>query len=169
MEPFSQTLVIDNSWLPRSVISSLRAFTIKYKGNCEIIHEHPEKFKIINPEVEIYKPSVILVNSYINAPYRKVPLTRINVFKRDNFTCVYCGSTKREDLTIDHVIPQSKGGPNTWNNLVTACKSCNSEKSDLTLEEYGKSIPKPSRPHYLMLLKTVSNIPEEWKPFLFLD
>jgi 5-methylcytosine-specific restriction endonuclease McrA len=79
---------------------------------------------------------------------------------------VYCGCENRKTLTLDHVIPQSKGGPNKWGNLVTACKKCNNEKADLTLKEYGKPIPKPQRPHYLMLLKKTTFIPDEWKPYL---
>ena len=81
---------------------------------------------------------------------------------------MYCGCSDKRTLTLDHVIPQSKGGPNTWANLVTACKSCNGEKADLSLQEYGKDIPSPKRPHYLMLMKKVNfEIPEEWKDFLF--
>jgi 5-methylcytosine-specific restriction endonuclease McrA len=95
-------------------------------------------------------------------------LTRENIFKRDNYTCVYCGyNDNTRKLTIDHVIPQSKGGPNTWDNLVTACGKCNGEKADLTLEEFGKEIPVPVRPHYLMLMKSVSYIPDNWRPYLF--
>ena len=87
--------------------------------------------------------------------------------KRGSWT--YSGEDSKYLLTLDHVIPQSKGGPNTWNNLVTACKSCNGEKADLSLEEYGKEIPQPKRPHYLMLMKKLDYIPEEWKPYMFFD
>lgn len=167
MNKYNQTLVIDNSWLPRSIISSTRAFVIRYKGNCDIVEEHPEVFGLVDPKVEIFKPSIIRVHSYVNMPFHKVSLSRENVFKRDDHTCVYCGETNKRVLTIDHVIPQSKGGPNTWDNLVTACKKCNGEKSDLTLEEYGRTIPKPARPHSLMLLKKVKHIPKVWKPYLF--
>jgi 5-methylcytosine-specific restriction endonuclease McrA len=67
------------------------------------------------------------------------------------------------------VFPRSKGGEHTWENVVTACKNCNSEKADLLIEEWGREHPNPKRPHYLLMLKknAVSIIPEEWKPFLF--
>lgn len=178
---FSQTLLLDSSFMPKDVVDSKRAFAIWYKyankdrsdhdfekkGNCEILHNHPAKFGLVKKEIEIFKPSVIRVKSYIPISYSKVPLTRINIFKRDNWTCIYCGDTRKNRMTVDHIIPQSKGGPNTWENMITACKKCNHEKSDLDLEEYGKEIIIPHRPHALMLLKKVKYIPYVWKKYLF--
>lgn len=168
MEQYRKTLVVDSAYIARSVIATERAFVITYKGNAEVIAEYPETFGVVNPNLEINKPSIIRVPSFIKMQFQKVPLTRQNIFKRDAYTCAYCGDTDKRSLTLDHVIPQSKGGPNTWDNLVTACKRCNNEKADLTLKEYGKPIPKPKKPHYLMLLKKVQNIPEEWKPYLLM-
>jgi 5-methylcytosine-specific restriction endonuclease McrA len=162
-----QTLVLDSTYMPRSIINADRAYVIYFKGNAQIVSEYEETFGLVNKNLKVKKPSIIRVNKYVNQGYTKVPLNRQNVFKRDNYTCVYCGCTEKSALTLDHVIPQSKGGPDTWDNLVTACKRCNAEKADLTLEEYGKVIPEPKRPHYLMLLKTIKKIPEDWKPFLF--
>lgn len=167
MKNSNKTLVLDSSLIPRSIINSDRAFVINYKGNAEVLTEHDEYFKLVNPESKIKKPSIIKVNKYVHQDFKKVPLTRENVFKRDNYECVYCGETYRRVLTIDHVIPKSKGGPDSWENWVTACRNCNHEKADLTLEEYGKSIPQPKRPHYLMLMKQLEYIPEDWKYYLF--
>lgn len=167
MKKFSKTLVLDSSLMPRSVISTERAFVIAYKGNAEILNVYPEFFGVVNPELKISKPSIIKVFKYVNQKYKKVPLNRENVFKRDNHQCVYCGEGLRRVLTIDHVIPKSKGGPDSWENWVTACRNCNLEKADLSLEEYGKEIPLPKRPHYLMLMKQLDFIPEEWKYYLF--
>lgn len=167
MDKFAKSLVLDSSYIPRSIISSARAFTIVYKGNADVVYNHDATFKVCNPDIVLHKPSVIRVPKYVNTKHVNVPLTRENVFKRDQYTCVYCEETNRKVLTIDHVIPQSKGGPNTWENLVTACKKCNGEKANLSLEEYGKEIPMPRRPHYLMLMKTIDYVPKEWKDFLF--
>jgi len=163
---YDKTLVVDSSYIARSIITTERAFVISYKGNADVVVEHPETFGVVNPKLEIFKPSVIRVYTYVKLEYQKVALTRDNVFKRDGHECVYCGCNNRKTLTLDHVVPQSKGGPNTWDNLVTACKVCNNEKANLTLKEYGREIPKPKRPHYLMLLKKTNYIPEEWKPYL---
>lgn len=168
MSKFNKCLVVDSSYTARSVISAARAFVIHYKGNAEIVEHHPEMFNMANPIHKFYKPSVIRVPKYVKTDLHKVPLTRENIYRRDNHQCVYCGDDNRRSLTLDHVVPQSKGGPNTWDNLVTACKKCNGEKSDLTLEEYGKEIPKPYRPHHLMLIKKIHDIPEEWKPYLLM-
>ena len=154
--------------MARSIISTERAFVISYKGNADVINEHPESFKLVNPELDIKKPSIIRVYKYVNQIIQKVPLSRENVYRRDNFECVYCGDNNRKTLTLDHVIPQSKGGKDTWDNLVTACRRCNSEKSNLTLEEYGKEIPQPRRPHYLMMMKQVHYVPKEWEDYLFI-
>jgi len=163
---YSKTLVLDSCYMARSIVAVERGFVISYKGNADIVAEYPETFGLVNPELEINKPSIIRAHSFVNSKFHKVPLTRENVFRRDGYECVYCGSIKRKDLTIDHVIPVSKGGKNSWDNLVTACLRCNHSKSDLTLKEFGKKIPIPQRPHYLMLLKKVNYIPEEWKQYL---
>jgi 5-methylcytosine-specific restriction endonuclease McrA len=167
MSKYQKTLVVDSSFMARSIVSAERAFVVAYKGNAEVVAEHPETFGLVNPELQINKPSIIRVYQFVKQHIHKVPLTRENVYKRDNYECVYCGYSNIKMLTLDHVIPQSKGGKDSWDNLVTACRQCNGEKSDLTLEEYGKEIPTPYRPHYLMLMKQLTDIPKEWETFLF--
>ncbi len=72
------------------------------------------------------KPSIIRLVYNVNVPFRKVILSKDNVFKRDGYKCAYCSSEK--NLTIDHILPKSKGGKNTWENLITACGKCNLKK-----------------------------------------
>lgn len=163
---FKKTLVLDSSYIPRSIISSTRAFVVVYKGNAEVVCEHPSYFKLVDQDLKIKKPSIIRIPRYVKTDHHKVPLSKSNIFRRDGHTCVYCGHNKRQDLTIDHVIPKSKGGKNTWNNLVTACFKCNNKKGSLDLEEFGAEIEKPIRPHYLMLIKQVNYIYKEWKTYL---
>ena len=80
-----------------------------------------------SPSCEFKLPSVIALKSYVQ-PSRNPAFTRFNVFLRDRFTCQYCGS--KDDLTFDHLIPRSKGGMTTWENVITACSGCNLEKGD---------------------------------------
>lgn len=167
MNKYAQCLVVDSSYMARSVISTERAFVIAYKGNAEVIHNHPTYFSTVNKNIAYPKPSTIRVFKYVKLEYNKVPLTRANVYKRDGYSCIYCGNVDRARLTLDHVIPQSRGGKDTWENLVTACFRCNSEKANLTMEEWGKQNPEPKRPHFLMLIKNITHIPTQWKPYLF--
>lgn len=165
---YKNCLVLDSSYMPRSIVTVERAFVVSYKGNAEVIDTYPEYFQTVNKNTVYLKPSIIRVFRFVHKDYQKVPLTRANIYKRDGYRCVYCGSNDRSSLTLDHVIPQSKGGKDSWNNLVTACRPCNGLKADLTIEEWGKEDPKPKRPHFLMLMKNLHFIPEEWKPYLFL-
>jgi 5-methylcytosine-specific restriction endonuclease McrA len=169
---YSKCLELNSAYMPTKIISSDRAFIVSLKGNAEIIHHHidkegnPIKFGLVNPELEIFRPSVIRTKKYFDSRFHHVKYSRENVFKRDDYTCVYCGTRDRKDCTIDHVIPQSKGGKDSFENCVTACKKCNQEKDDLTIKEWGREDPNPKRPHYLMILNNLGTIPEEWKKYL---
>jgi len=114
-------------------------------------------------------PSVIRLNSYLRLPYRKIEISRKNIHYRDDFTCQYCGK-KSKELTIDHIIPKSRGGDDSWENLVSCCKACNNKKGDKTPAEAGmKLLSKPYKPNYVMFInKIVGGHHEEWKPYLFI-
>jgi len=113
-------------------------------------------------------PSVIRLNRYIQVPYKKVILSRKNILKRDMFKCGYCG---RSDLplTVDHIIPRARGGEDNWENLITACVSCNNRKGDRTPEEANLVLRiRPFKPHYILFISnSVNKIDENWKPYLF--
>lgn len=113
-------------------------------------------------------PSVIRLRRYIHFPFKKVEMSRKNIFRRDGHRCQYCDSPK--DLTLDHVIPKSRGGGDSWENLVTACKICNNQKGNRTPEEANMPLlSKPSKPHHIIYLKHfTTNLDDTWKPFLFM-
>lgn len=115
-------------------------------------------------------PNVIRLKRYISVPYQNIILTRRNILKRDGHKCAYCG---RGDLpfTIDHIVPKSKGGEDTWENLVTACLPCNNKKGNRTPEEASMKLRiKPYKPnHILFLLNSVNHIDNAWKPYLFIS
>ncbi len=115
-------------------------------------------------------PSVIRLKRYISVPYQNIILTRRNILKRDGHKCAYCG---RGDLpfTIDHIVPKSKGGEDTWENLVTACLPCNNKKGNRIPEEASMKLRiKPYKPnHILFLLNSVNHIDNAWKPYLFIS
>lgn len=113
-------------------------------------------------------PSVIRLQKMVHAPHPQVPLIRREIFRRDNFTCQYCGKTT-PILTIDHVNPRHLGGRHEWGNVVAACPMCNHRKGGRTLEESGMRLlhlPKlPSNSaSYVFARQLSANL--EWDPFL---
>jgi 5-methylcytosine-specific restriction endonuclease McrA len=111
------------------------------KGKAESI-EHNGKVLYGN----FHLPTVIRLRSYVKIPYKEISLSRRNVLHRDNYTCQYCGD-RRHDLTIDHILPRSRGGVDSWENVVAACLKCNVKKGDRTPREAGMSLmTTPRRP-----------------------
>ncbi len=113
-------------------------------------------------------PSIIRLNHMITRPRIQLKLTRREVFRRDSYTCQYCGK-KTGELTIDHVIPRHLGGPHSWTNVVAACSSCNHHKGGRTVVEAGLHLLKPPKePPATALYVFGRHLPDfsEWEPFL---
>ena len=108
--------------------------------------------------------------TYIKIPFKEVELTRKNIIKRDANKCQYCGK-KSIELTIDHIIPKSRGGSDSWENLITACVRCNNRKGNQTPDEAGiRLLSRPRKPNHIIFLKqNIANLEESWRPFLFMD
>lgn len=121
-------------------------------------------------------PEIIVLSGYDRMPQREVKLTRRNLLIRDGFTCQYTGKRINMDTaTMDHVIPRSRGGLSTWENLVMCCLEVNAQKADRTPEECGlKLTKKPTKPKwspvYARFARLAStNVPESWKKFIKVD
>ena len=158
-------LVLNQDYSPLTVCDVERAFILVYLNKAELISKS-EKANI-RTITEIFPlPSVVRLNRYIRVPYKEVVLSRYNIFRRDNFECQYCGG--KHSLTLDHVIPKSKGGDSSWKNLITACSKCNNAKGNMTPKQAGlklRSVPKkPSYSHFLKEFSDASN--KDWEPFL---
>ena len=127
---------------------------------------------IRSPSFDMQLPSVIALKDYI-IPQTKPSFTRFNVFLRDKFMCQYCGS--KEDLTFDHFVPRSKGGLTTWNNVITACSSCNLKKSNKLHQDIKMHpIQLPFKPNVHELHRNGKSFPpnylhESWMDFLYWD
>ncbi len=115
-------------------------------------------------------PSVVRLVKFAKLGTRKPPLTRINLLARDNFTCQYCErKLTKEESTIDHVVPKSKEGKTTWQNVVIACPPCNRKKGGRTPKEAKMQLKKePCQPDWLPVLNFSidTNLPIIWKSFL---
>jgi len=120
------------SYYPLSIWSWQDAIKAVFLDRVNIVSSYDKTVR--SPSFEMRLPSVVSLKTYVQ-PSRNPAFTRFNVFLRDRFTCQYCGS--RDDLTFDHLIPRSKGGQTTWENVVTACSPCNLRKSDLLPRDAG--------------------------------
>lgn len=160
-----RSLVLNFDYSPITVCTVERAFLLIYRDKAEQIQSF-ESFELRTVSRSYPVPAVVRLMRYVKIPYKSVELTRNNIFKRDNFECQYCGSPR--DLTLDHVIPRSKGGPSNWKNLVTACKSCNARKGDFSPEQAGLPLKQaPFKPSYVMFLREFSGFEfDEWMPYL---
>jgi 5-methylcytosine-specific restriction endonuclease McrA len=135
-----------NSW--REVSDALSA------GECFMEGElRPEYLRTPNFKVRV--PEVILLTSFHRVPPRAVKFNRRNIYLRDNFQCQYCGvKPVKEELTIDHINPRSRGGISEWENVVLACQRCNSKKGNQLLDLCGLKLLKPARkPHWLTIVR----------------
>ena len=127
-------LVLNADYQPLNVTSFKRGFNLVWKGKAVVV-EYDADAPVKSSTGSHKRPLVIKLIRFVYIPFKKVPLSRQNIFRRDGHKCGYCTSTK--DLTIDHIHPKSRGGSNTWKNLVTCCRKCNVKKDNKTTKEAG--------------------------------
>ena len=163
-------LVLNQNYEPLNVCNIPRAFRLLFGSKAEIIEYNHAEVRTVR---EVYRaPSVIRLQHHIRRPRPRVKLTRREIFARDRHTCQYCGATSH-DLTLDHVVPRHRGGGHSWDNLVTACKSCNHRKGGKTLEEsrlrLGRPPFEPRSDVYALFVQYLADERNEaWRSYLFL-
>jgi len=158
-------LVLNQNYQPLNICSARRALVLMGHGKAEsIVNGHGE----VRSAHDIFPlPSVVRLFYMVKKPIVERRLSRRALFYRDNFTCQYCGQSTRK-LTIDHVIPRCKGGKHNWENVVSACVSCNHKKAGLTPSQAKMSLrrkaeaPNPN-PYYIFYHR---HLEEEWRPFI---
>lgn len=162
----TQVLVLNQDYQAFQVCGVRAAFVLVLLEKAELVAHHPRR-RLHSASNSFPLPVVIRLRHYVQLPYRRVPLTRQNVYRRDGYRCVYCGSPKH--LTLDHLLPRARGGPNSWKNLVTACQPCNSTKGDRTPEEAGLTLrQRPFQPGFFMFLQRYNgDLQEAWRPYLY--
>jgi 5-methylcytosine-specific restriction endonuclease McrA len=182
------TLVLNRRWTPIRTATVQEAIGLVAKGTAMIIE--PESFEehdlfswndisrarerfgevmIRSPRLALVPPEVILLKTYEGPGGRSVVFSRRNLFKRDRLTCQYCGlQPGPSELTVDHVVPRSRGGVSTWENCVLACVECNKRKADRSPAQAGLKLRRvPKKPSW----KTLVQVPapdrrESWDKFL---
>ncbi len=160
------------SYFPLSLWSWQDTLKAVFLDRVDVIAEYDNK--VHSPSFEMNLPSVIALRTYVNHA-RRPAFTRFNVFLRDSFTCQYCGDTQRDILTFDHVIPRSKGGRTTWQNIVAACSPCNLKKGGrMPKEAHMHPFNKPHQPNMYELNDKGRAFPpnylhETWHDYLYWD
>ena len=159
-------LVLNANFEPINICTTRRAVGLLLAGKADMVvngRGHIRTVKQLLP-----RPSVIRLEAQIHRPRPHVKLTRREVFRRDNYTCQYCGKMDG-GLTVDHVIPRHYGGKTTWDNIVCSCIKCNSRKANrLPHEAHMRLIRKPVRPKWRPVISLVlgNHNHEKWKDFL---
>jgi 5-methylcytosine-specific restriction endonuclease McrA len=161
-------LVLNQSYEPLTVCRARRAVVLIYQGKAEMIENGYGYIHTLKSTIEL--PSVIRLAQLVRRPHRIRKMTRYEIFNRDKYTCQYCGAQSKH-LTLDHVMPRSRHGEHTWENVVSACADCNRKKAGRTPKEANMKLMRaPAPPSGSPLF----NIPyqflskrDEWKKYLY--
>lgn len=164
-----QTLLLDSSYFPLQMIDWKKALSLFFTERAEVV-EHHSDIEVRSTNQSYKLPKVMRLFCKVG-DINVVKFNRLNVFYRDKFTCQYCSKPfKRGELTLDHVIPKSKGGLSNWENIVAACAPCNNKKGDKLPDECRMHpLKKPKEPKWisLFLLKLNSNEKDVWKDWFY--
>jgi 5-methylcytosine-specific restriction endonuclease McrA len=163
-----QTLILDQGYQPQRIVPWQRAVCLLFVGKAEVVEDYGEHVNSVSFSMPM--PAVVRMTRTPKRYRRDVRFSRLHVLLRDAFRCQYCGETKRGDeLTYDHVMPRSRGGPTSWENIASACRPCNLAKGNRTPAEARMPLLKrPMKPTWLPPLKSVAHgaVPESWRMFL---
>jgi 5-methylcytosine-specific restriction endonuclease McrA len=159
-------LVLNATYEPINVCTVRRAVVLLLKEKAEVI-EHGD-WELRSATRSVTRPVVIRLVSYVRVPRdtHRRKITRRAVFARDDWTCQYCGA--RSNLTVDHVIPRSKGGASSWDNIVASCAPCNLRKGNALPRQAGMRLqrqPKTPSPHVFIHVASPT-IPAAWRQYL---
>ncbi len=163
-------LVLNASYEPINVCAARRALVLILKGVASA-EEHGNSH-IHSPRHALRVPSVIRLLEYRRIPHQTRALSRKNILMRDRYTCQYCHKTMPSaEMTLDHVIPRSRAGESTWENLVACCHRCNNRKGSRTPEEAGMKLSRQPRPFSLHtsrhLMRLLGKGDDQWRKYLF--
>jgi len=170
MRAQTQTLVLDQSYRPLEIVHWTRAVTLFFQGKCEIVSEYDGFIR--STSLVIKMPAVVRLLRMFRRHKKPVKFSRVNIYGRDDYRCLYCGERKRmQELTYDHVVPRSQGGKTTWTNIATACEDCNSKKANRTPAQAGMRLRKqPVQPVDLpaiVIELSRESVPDAWRDFLY--
>jgi len=159
-----RALVLNASFEPLSVVTVRRALVLVISEKAVLVESSGAEVHSVRRTFE--EPSVVKLVHYVRVPHQtRVAVTRRSVFARDGHCCQYCGAQAEN---IDHIVPRSRGGTHSWENVVACCRRCNTQKEDRLLEEAGLSLshlPRAPRSR-LWLLAASGEVHDEWAPYV---
>ena len=158
-------LVLNANYEPLNVCTTRRAVGLMMAGKAEMLLNGRGVIRTTSSSFP--RPSIVRVSYMVHRPRPRVKLTKREIFRRDRYTCQYCG--RKNNLTIDHVVPRHRGGGHSWFNLVTACAPCNRRKGGRTPEEANMRLrSKPTQPRYVALAMIESpDARKAWRKYIF--
>lgn len=159
-------LVLNANFEPLNVCDTRRALGLILTGKADMVVNGRGVIRTVSREIP--RPSIIRLGEMVQRPRPRVKLTRREIFRRDNYTCQYCGRRSGE-MTVDHVLPRHLGGKHIWTNVVTACPSCNHQKGGRRLDESGMKLIRlpqepPSSALYIFGRHLTENV--DWEPYI---
>ncbi len=162
MREMGRSLVLNASFEPLAVVAATRAIVLVLKEKAVTVETNGQVFR--SEKLEIPAPSVVRLNYFVKVPFRaRASLTRKAVFARDDWTCQYCGDPAEN---VDHVIPRSRGGLHVWENVVAACRRCNSRKENKFAKDAGLTLRRdPYAPRDGFRL-SLGRLEPEWERYL---
>ncbi len=159
-----RALVLNATFEPLCVVSSRRALVLVLDEKAELVHASGHEYHSVRTSFP--EPSVVRLARYVKVPRQtRVAISRRSVFARDGHRCQYCGAQAEN---IDHVVPRSRGGAHSWDNVVASCRRCNAAKEDHLPEEAGFVLRRPpTAPRSrVWLLAASGEVREEWEPYV---
>ena len=160
----TRALVLNATYEPLCIVSTRRALVLVLDDKAELVHATDGQFR--SERAAYPEPSVVRLAHFVKVPYRaRVALNRRAVFARDGHRCQYCGNAAEN---IDHVVPRSRGGTHTWDNVVAACRPCNTRKEDRLLSEVGLQLHRqPSVPRErTWIIAATGALRSDWEQYL---
>jgi 5-methylcytosine-specific restriction endonuclease McrA len=166
----TRTLLLTQGYEPIQIISWQRAITLLALAKVEVVEEYETIIRA--PSIVVAVPAVVRLRKAFRRHAKPVKFSRVNIYARDKYRCQYCGLTCTiDELTYDHVVPRSKGGRTTWENIVSACYTCNRRKANRTPAEAGmKLLSVPARPTWMPSVQirvSARSVPDAWRDYVY--
>lgn len=172
----AHTLVLNADYRPHALVTWQEALTYLIQGKARVLEEY-EDWNVSSPSITFKVPSILVLVKYV-VFRQQVKFTRANIYARDHYSCQYCGKKagkghplSLKNLTFDHVLPRAQGGKTSWENITTACQSCNSRKANRTPDQAKMPLLqkpfKPTRINELEFSLSRKSVPDAWRDYLY--